>query len=87
MKKIFLCCAGLAFAACSHDQPAAETPMEQAADLPAGTTVKGADGSKIKKDADGDIKYRDANGNVVKQDADDGTVKAKSADGDKTVVK
>lgn len=69
---------GLLASACSQDK--ASTPLEQAADLPAGTTVKGADGSKIKKQADGDIKYKDANGNVVKQDADDGTVKAKSED-------
>ncbi|WP_019948195.1 hypothetical protein [Hymenobacter aerophilus] len=57
--------------------PAPETPMEQAADLPAGTTIKADDGSKIKKQADGDIKIKDADGNKVKQDADDGTVKVK----------
>ncbi|WP_188813785.1 hypothetical protein [Hymenobacter cavernae] len=73
---ILLCC-GLAtttFTSCSQDK----SPMEQAADLPAGTTVKGADGSKIKKQADGDIKVKDAEGNVVKKDTDDGTVKVKS---------
>lgn len=38
------------------DAPAAtETPMQQAADLPPGTTIKADDGSKIKKQADGDI--------------------------------
>lgn len=81
MKLLLLPCALVALlaSACSQEQPAS-TPMEQAADLPAGTTIKGADGSKIKKQADGDIKYKDANGNVVKKDADDGTVKVKSED-------
>ncbi|MFD2784287.1 hypothetical protein [Hymenobacter rubripertinctus] len=80
-------------AACSQEQPAttappaAETPMERAEDLAPGTTIKGADGSKIVKQADGDIKVKDANGNVVKRDADDGTVKMKSEDGTKTVIK
>lgn len=65
--------------ACSSDSnKAAETPLQQAADLPPGTTIKGADGSKIKKQADGDLKVKDAQGNVVKQDADDSTVKAKT---------
>ncbi|SDY21650.1 hypothetical protein SAMN04488069_106248 [Hymenobacter psychrophilus] len=60
------------------DAPATtETPLEQAADLPPGTTIKGADGSKIVKQADGDIKVKDADGNKVKRDADDGTVKVK----------
>ncbi|MBT2557022.1 hypothetical protein J7E24_04440 [Hymenobacter sp. ISL-91] len=54
-----------------------ETPVERAADLPAGTTIKADDGSKIKKQEDGDIKIKDANGNKVKRDADDGTVKVK----------
>ncbi|WP_324670721.1 hypothetical protein [Hymenobacter sp. GOD-10R] len=75
---LLLCVAGATLASCSQEK--SSTPLEQAADLPAGTTVKGADGSKIKKQADGDIKYKDADGNVVKKDADDGTVKAKSAD-------
>ena len=74
----------LLLGACSQtdQQPATttnavETPVERAADLPAGTTIKGEDGSKIKKQADGDIKIKDANGNKVKRDADDGTVKIK----------
>ncbi|NVO84032.1 hypothetical protein [Hymenobacter terrestris] len=75
----------LLFGACSQtteqpavvETPATETPIERAADLPAGTTIKGDDGSKIKKQADGDIKIKDANGNKVKRDADDGTVKVK----------
>ena len=62
--------------ACSSDKT--ETPLQQAADLPPGTTVKGADGSKIKKQADGDLKVKDAQGNLVKRDADDGAVKAKT---------
>ncbi|WP_086593371.1 hypothetical protein [Hymenobacter crusticola] len=70
------CVATTTFTACSQEKSSA---MEQAADLPAGTTVKGADGSKIKKQADGDIKVKDAEGNVVKRDADDGTVKTKTA--------
>ncbi len=81
-------------AACSQNQPAettttptTETPMERAEDLAPGTTIKGADGSKIVKQADGDIKVKDADGNVVKRDADDGTVKMKSEDGAKTVIK
>ena len=82
---MLLCVAGATLASCSQDK--SSTPLEQAADLPAGSTVKGADGSKIKKQADGDIKYKDAEGNVVKQDAEDGTIKAKSADGDKKVIK
>lgn len=69
------------------ETPAAETPMERAADLAPGTTIKGDDGSKIVKQADGDIKVKDADGNVVKRDADDGTVKMKSEDGEKTVIK
>ncbi|SET88649.1 hypothetical protein [Hymenobacter actinosclerus] len=74
----------LLLGACSQtDQPAAttvetaETPAERAADLPPGTTIKGEDGSKIKKQADGDIKIKDADGNKIKRDADDGTVKVK----------
>lgn len=51
--------------------------MERAEDMPAGTTIKGADGSKIKKQDDGDIKIKDAEGNKVKKDADDGEVKVK----------
>ncbi|MBC6991914.1 MULTISPECIES: hypothetical protein [Hymenobacter] len=74
MKKIalVLSCAAL-LASCSENK----SSMEKANELPAGTTVKGADGSKIKKQADGDIKVKDAQGNVTKQDADDGTVKVK----------
>ncbi|NVO30623.1 hypothetical protein [Hymenobacter lapidiphilus] len=77
----------LLLGACSQttEQPATdistaettETPVERAADLPAGTTIKGDDGSKIKKQADGDIKIKDVNGNKIKRDADDGTVKVK----------
>jgi hypothetical protein len=80
MKRIWLAGALLAsvtLGACSHDTPATETPQEAAADMAPGTTVKGADGSKIKKQADGDVKIKDADGNVVKQDADDGSVKVK----------
>jgi len=73
---LLLSCAAAVLGSCSSDK--AETPLQQAADLPAGTTIKGADGSKIKKQADGDLKVKDAQGNVVKQDADDGTVKAKT---------
>ena len=51
--------------------------MERAEDMPAGTTIKGSDGSKIKKQEDGDIKIKDADGNKVKRDADDGEVKVK----------
>ena len=65
--------ATLSLASCSQDQ----TAMERAEDMPAGTTVKGADGSKIKKQDDGDIKIKDAEGNKVKKDADDGEVKVK----------
>ena len=82
MKRILLllsCAASVAFTACSSDKKA-ETPMEKAADLAPGTTIKGADGSKIKKQADGDLKVKDAQGNVVKKEADDGTIKAKSAE-------
>lgn len=80
MKKILLSgvCAALLLSACSQDHPTeAKTAMEKASDLPPGTTIKGDDGSKIKKQADGDIKIKDAEGNVVKKDADDGTVKIK----------
>ncbi len=67
-----------ALGGCANDTPAtADTPQEAAADMAPGTTVKGADGSKIKKQADGDVKIKDADGNVVKQDADDGSVKIK----------
>ena len=71
-------CAALLLGACSQEQPAEKTPLEKAADLPPGTTIKGEDGSKIKKQADGDLKVKDAEGNKVKQDADDGTVKVKT---------
>lgn len=90
MKKTILLLASFALilGACSQeDKSAASTPMEQAADMAPGTTIKGEDGSKIKKQADGDIKIKDAAGNKVKQDAEDGTVKMKSADGDKKVIK
>ncbi|QNE40972.1 hypothetical protein F1C16_16060 [Hymenobacter sp. NBH84] len=72
---LFLLLAGatLSLASCSQDQ----TAMERAEDMPAGTTIKGADGSKIKKQDDGDIKIKDAEGNKVKKDADDGEVKVK----------
>ncbi|MBW3128012.1 MULTISPECIES: hypothetical protein [Hymenobacter] len=75
MKMLFLLLAGatLSLASCSQDQ----TAMERAEDMPAGTTIKGADGSKIKKQDDGDIKIKDAEGNKVKKDADDGEVKVK----------
>ncbi|UOR05079.1 hypothetical protein MUN82_19345 [Hymenobacter aerilatus] len=75
MKTLFLFLAGatLSLASCSQDK----TAMERAEDMPAGTTVKGADGSKIKKQEDGDIKIKDAAGNKVKKDADDGEVKVK----------
>ncbi|MBO3270099.1 PepSY domain-containing protein [Hymenobacter defluvii] len=75
MKMLFLLLAGatLSLASCSQDQ----TAMERAEDMPAGTTIKGADGSKIKKQDDGDIKIKDAEGNKVKKDADDGELKVK----------
>lgn len=75
MKILSLLLAGatLSLASCSQDK----TAMERAEDLPAGTTIKGEDGSKIKKQDDGDIKIKDAAGNKVKKDADDGEVKVK----------
>ncbi len=75
MKMLFLLLASatLSLASCSQDK----TAMERAEDMPAGTTIKGADGSKIKKQDDGDIKIKDADGNKVKKDADDGEVKVK----------
>jgi len=81
MKNLLLSCtcAALLLGACSQDNTTGgKTAMEKASDLSPGTTIKGADGSKIKKQADGDIKIKDAEGNVVKKDADDGTVKVKT---------
>ncbi|MBC6610992.1 hypothetical protein H8B15_08660 [Hymenobacter sp. BT507] len=75
MKTLLLLLAGatLSLASCSQDK----TAMERAEDMPAGTTIKGDDGSKIKKQEDGDIKIKDADGNKIKKDADDGEVKVK----------
>jgi len=70
---LFIVGATLSLASCSQDK----TAMERAEDMPAGTTIKGSDGSKIKKQEDGDIKIKDADGNKVKRDADDGEVKVK----------
>lgn len=77
MKKLLLLSVGaaLTLASCSDNKSSA---VERAEDMAPGTTVKGADGSKIKKQEDGDIKIKDAQGNVVKKDADDGTTKVKT---------
>lgn len=71
--------------------PAPLTPGQKleraAAGVAPGTTVKGADGSKISVDKDGDIKIKDAQGNKAKKAGDDGTVKLKPEDGDKVKIK
>ncbi|UOR04104.1 hypothetical protein MUN82_14260 [Hymenobacter aerilatus] len=70
--------------------PAPLTPGQKieraAANVAPGTTVKGADGSKISVDKDGDIKIKDAQGNKAKKAGDDGTVKLKPENGDKVKI-
>lgn len=69
------CTTAIALGACSSNKT--ETPLQQASGLPPGTTSKGADGSKIKKQVDGDLKVKDAPGNAVKQQVDTSPVEAR----------
>lgn len=65
----------MALSACFSNK--VETPPQQAADLPPGTTSKGADGSKIKNQADSDLKVKEAAGDRWKQQVDTSPVKAR----------